>query len=140
MVAEKFYRLYSKELPDKERLFRLVDQYFANIHPLRCFGFIHKPSFMQRLDEQRTDDSLSLRIEPFNVSVQHPRADESQKKGQRRAETPARLVSTKGRRRITWRSLALCASLLDVLALPTRSYSLVSQRLSALELNAIRPI
>jgi hypothetical protein len=43
--------LQTKDLPDKEHLFRLVDQYFANIHPLRCFGFIHKPSFMQRLDE-----------------------------------------------------------------------------------------
>lgn len=45
------FRLHTKELPDKDRIFRLVDQYFANIHPLRCFGFIHKPSFMQRLDE-----------------------------------------------------------------------------------------
>ena len=29
----------------------MTEQYFANIHPLRCFGFIHKPSFMQKLDE-----------------------------------------------------------------------------------------
>jgi hypothetical protein len=60
--TERAYRLYSRELPDKERLFRLVDQYFANIHPLRCFGFIHKPSFMQRLDESfstsRSESSL----------------------------------------------------------------------------------
>ena len=43
--------LQSRSLPSRERLIRLVDCYSANIHPLRCFGFIHKPSFMQRLDE-----------------------------------------------------------------------------------------
>ena len=38
-------------LPSREKLCRLIDEYFANVHPLRCFGFIHKPSFMQKLDE-----------------------------------------------------------------------------------------
>lgn len=28
----------------------MVEQYFANVHPLRCFGFVHKPSFMRQLD------------------------------------------------------------------------------------------
>jgi Fungal specific transcription factor domain. len=28
----------------------LVEQYFINIHPLRAFAFIHKPSFLQQLD------------------------------------------------------------------------------------------
>ena len=32
----------------------LVEHYFAHIHPLRCFGFLHKPSFMQRLDADRS--------------------------------------------------------------------------------------
>ena len=44
-------RLVFPELPSKENIRCLVDEYFANVHPLRCFGFIHKPSFMQRLDE-----------------------------------------------------------------------------------------
>ncbi|KAJ5365265.1 hypothetical protein N7517_008151 [Penicillium concentricum] len=44
-------RLDSPKLPDKERILILVEEYFAHVHPLRCFGFVHKPSFMQRLDE-----------------------------------------------------------------------------------------
>jgi hypothetical protein len=28
----------------------LVERYFANVHHLRCFAFLHKPSFLQRLD------------------------------------------------------------------------------------------
>lgn len=28
----------------------LVEEYFNNIHPLRAFAFMHKPSFLQRLD------------------------------------------------------------------------------------------
>lgn len=40
----------------------LVEQYFAHIHPLRCNGFVHKPSFMQKLDEDfetcRQNESL----------------------------------------------------------------------------------
>ncbi|KAJ5773054.1 hypothetical protein N7457_007950 [Penicillium paradoxum] len=43
--------LHSPQLPDKERIIMLVEEYFAHVHPLRCFGFVHKPSFMQRLDE-----------------------------------------------------------------------------------------
>lgn len=43
--------LYAPDLPRGERLWTLVEEYFAHIHPLRCFGFVHKPSFLQRLDE-----------------------------------------------------------------------------------------
>lgn len=28
----------------------LVEEYFNNVHPLRAFAFMHKPSFLQRLD------------------------------------------------------------------------------------------
>lgn len=38
-------------LADRILLGGLVDAFFREIAPLRCFGFIHKPSFMQRLDE-----------------------------------------------------------------------------------------
>ena len=30
----------------------LVEEYFTNIHGLRSFGFIHKPTFLQQLDER----------------------------------------------------------------------------------------
>jgi hypothetical protein len=54
--------LHAPDLPRGERLWTLVEQYFAHIHPLRCFGFVHKPSFMQRLDEDveacRNSESL----------------------------------------------------------------------------------
>ncbi|KAJ5254700.1 hypothetical protein N7497_007831 [Penicillium chrysogenum] len=37
-------------LPSSPRIVMLVEEYFNNIHPLRAFAFIHKPSFLQRLD------------------------------------------------------------------------------------------
>ncbi|CAG8879372.1 unnamed protein product [Penicillium nalgiovense] len=37
-------------LPSLPRIVMLVKQYFNNIHPLRAFAFIHKPSFLQQLD------------------------------------------------------------------------------------------
>ncbi|RDA90422.1 hypothetical protein CP533_5235 [Ophiocordyceps camponoti-saundersi (nom. inval.)] len=43
--------MLSSELPTGRKLRRLVEQYFANIHPLRCFAFVHKPSFMHQLDK-----------------------------------------------------------------------------------------
>lgn len=44
-------RLYSETLPDDYSLrHRLVESFFDRSHPLRCLGFIHKPSFMQSLD------------------------------------------------------------------------------------------
>jgi len=47
------------EIPDRHRVSLLLAEYFANVHPLRSFGFIHKPSFMQGLD-----DRLYNRSEP----------------------------------------------------------------------------
>lgn len=44
-------RLLSPDLPPKRHLRRIVEQYFANVHPLRCFAFVHKPSFMRQLDK-----------------------------------------------------------------------------------------
>ena len=29
-----------------------IEAYFAHVHPLRCFGFLHKPSFMHNLDHR----------------------------------------------------------------------------------------
>ncbi|KAJ5988597.1 hypothetical protein N7481_003807, partial [Penicillium waksmanii] len=54
--------LYTPELPDGNKLWALIEEYFSHIHPLRCFGFVHKPSFMQRIDEDvgsfRDEESL----------------------------------------------------------------------------------
>lgn len=56
------FRLYSQELPEGSKLWALIEEYFAHIHPMRCFGFVHKPSFMQRIDEDigscRDEESL----------------------------------------------------------------------------------
>lgn len=61
-ISANVTRLYAPHLPDKRRIIILVEQYFAHVHPLRCFGFVHKPSFMQRLDEDlelcRDEESL----------------------------------------------------------------------------------
>ncbi|KAJ5976673.1 hypothetical protein N7501_000015, partial [Penicillium viridicatum] len=44
--------LSTQHLPNPSRIAMLVEQYFINIHPLRAFAFIHKPSFLQRLDAE----------------------------------------------------------------------------------------
>lgn len=49
-------------MPDLKQIRLLVTYYFDNFHPLRCFGFIHKPTFLRQLDESRgrhiCDDAL----------------------------------------------------------------------------------
>lgn len=34
----------------------LVDNYFAHVHPIRCFAFLHRPSFLRRVDEELASD------------------------------------------------------------------------------------
>lgn len=51
-VAEScFLRLSAARLPEVEGMKVLAESFFAHIHPLRCLGFIHKPSFMHTLDQ-----------------------------------------------------------------------------------------
>ncbi|KAL2863137.1 transcription factor domain-containing protein [Aspergillus lucknowensis] len=45
-------RLGSSHLPERAKVIALVENYFAHIHPIRCFAFLHKPSFLQRVDEE----------------------------------------------------------------------------------------
>lgn len=54
-----YTRLVSSSLPTGRNLRRVVEQYFANVHPLRCFAFVHKPSFMRQLDKGFTSDDES---------------------------------------------------------------------------------
>ena len=57
--------LFSSYLPGNDKVRSLVESYFANVHPLRCFGFLHKPSLMQRLDAEnaeRRDGNALLHI------------------------------------------------------------------------------
>ncbi|KAL5335703.1 fungal-specific transcription factor domain-containing protein [Aspergillus crustosus] len=49
--------LTSSELPDKAKVAALVDNYFAHVHPIRCFAFLHRPSFLCRVDEELAADS-----------------------------------------------------------------------------------
>ncbi|RTE76513.1 hypothetical protein BHE90_009016 [Fusarium euwallaceae] len=50
--------LFTPTLPSTPSILRrLAEQYFDNVHPLRCFAFVHKPSFMRRLDEGFGSDS-----------------------------------------------------------------------------------
>ena len=50
------WALWSPNLPDIDKVRTLVEYYFTNVHPLRCFGFLHKPSFMRRLDAGDADN------------------------------------------------------------------------------------
>ncbi|UNI18320.1 hypothetical protein JDV02_004594 [Purpureocillium takamizusanense] len=44
--------LFSHKLPAFPYVLRLVKLYFKMVHPLRSFGFIHRPSFMQFIEDQ----------------------------------------------------------------------------------------
>ncbi|KAF2733707.1 hypothetical protein EJ04DRAFT_512978 [Polyplosphaeria fusca] len=44
--------LTSELLPSQSRLHALLEAYFNNVHPIRAFAFIHKPTFLRMLDEQ----------------------------------------------------------------------------------------
>jgi hypothetical protein len=48
--------LSGPRLPSKDRIRTLLDHYFASVHPLRCFAFIHKPTFLRRLDYENSVD------------------------------------------------------------------------------------
>ena len=48
------------DLPTGKNLRRVVEQYFSNVHPLRCFAFVHKPSFLRQLDGGWSDDESAL--------------------------------------------------------------------------------
>lgn len=48
--------LFSDELPDNAHIRVLAAEYFSAIHPIRSFGFLHKPSFMRQIEE--TTDEL----------------------------------------------------------------------------------
>ncbi|KAH7308164.1 fungal-specific transcription factor domain-containing protein [Stachybotrys elegans] len=52
--------LLAAELPPARNLRRLVDQYFINVHPVRCFAFVHKPSFMRQMDKGFTTDDENM--------------------------------------------------------------------------------
>ncbi|KAG9249616.1 uncharacterized protein F5Z01DRAFT_473842 [Emericellopsis atlantica] len=44
-------RLNSRELPEPKHIRVLVNHYFQNFHHLRCFAFLHKPTFLRKLDD-----------------------------------------------------------------------------------------
>ncbi|KAL4749475.1 hypothetical protein BDW72DRAFT_204741 [Aspergillus terricola var. indicus] len=48
--------LTSSDFPDKAKVVVLVDNYFAHVHPIRCFAFLHRPSFLRRVDEELSPD------------------------------------------------------------------------------------
>ena len=57
--------MYHDVLPsDGEQQRLLVGIYFDRVHPLRCLGFVHKPSFMLALDR-------GLVIEEFGGPLVH---------------------------------------------------------------------
>ncbi|KAL1902651.1 hypothetical protein Sste5346_001093 [Sporothrix stenoceras] len=46
--------LIAPGLPPMARLKGLLDSYFARIHPLRCMGFLHMPTFFERLRDPQS--------------------------------------------------------------------------------------
>lgn len=56
------FRLNSYHLPNYWEIGQLVEEYFNNIHPLRCFAFIHRPSFLQRLDKEESKSSQNYAL------------------------------------------------------------------------------
>lgn len=53
--------LVAPDLPPTHNIRVVVDHYFANIHPLRCFAFVHRPSFTRQLEKGfEFDDEKAL--------------------------------------------------------------------------------
>lgn len=57
--GDEFSWLLSPSLPDHARMRILAERYFLNVHHLRCFAFLHKPSFLQRLDSDASKNQDS---------------------------------------------------------------------------------
>ncbi|OQU94697.1 Fungal specific transcription factor domain-containing protein [Cladophialophora immunda] len=47
--------LYKSQLPLRSKIRLLVKEFMENVYPLRCYAFIHKPSFMEKLDDDSTE-------------------------------------------------------------------------------------
>ncbi|KAJ9133316.1 Fungal transcriptional regulatory protein [Pleurostoma richardsiae] len=45
--------IMSTSLPPVDKIRALVDIYFARVHTVRCMGFLHIPTFMERLKDSR---------------------------------------------------------------------------------------
>ncbi|KAF1953426.1 hypothetical protein CC80DRAFT_451000 [Byssothecium circinans] len=43
--------MFAPGLPAKGKLRSLLEAYFENVHPVRVFAFVHRPTFMRMLDE-----------------------------------------------------------------------------------------
>ncbi|KAB8276293.1 hypothetical protein BDV30DRAFT_39310 [Aspergillus minisclerotigenes] len=46
--------LVMRNLPPIDRVRELIDIYFAQIHTVRCMGFLHIPTFMERFKDKKT--------------------------------------------------------------------------------------
>lgn len=54
------HRLLDDSIPQDMHLLRsLIDAYFDHVHPLRCLGFIHKPTFIYALERGAVKDEYS---------------------------------------------------------------------------------
>lgn len=58
-AGNDFAWLVQPSLPDHARMRILAERYFVNVHHLRCFAFLHKPSFLQRLDSDASKNQDS---------------------------------------------------------------------------------
>lgn len=56
--------LMSEQLPDRGTIYELVELFFRHVHPVRCNGFIHVPTFMQRLEDGLNHNRQNRRSEP----------------------------------------------------------------------------
>lgn len=68
-MAEPFSWLLAPELPrSHERIINLVEAFFVNVHSLRSFGFIHRPSVIRHLEKwsyswyEHQENSLLLAV------------------------------------------------------------------------------
>ena len=52
--------LLSSTLPPTPQLRDLLDKFFTNVHTVRCLGFLHIPTFMERFQETQDSDPSGL--------------------------------------------------------------------------------
>jgi Fungal specific transcription factor domain/Fungal Zn(2)-Cys(6) binuclear cluster domain len=86
------------QLPDKILVRTLVDKFFSEIYPCRMFGFLHKPTFILRLDEgfESTVEEMTLLLTicALATKTNHAEAPELWEMGNQWANHAHQLLTT----------------------------------------------
>ncbi|UNI25032.1 hypothetical protein JDV02_010741 [Purpureocillium takamizusanense] len=63
--------LLSRSLPSVHRVRRLLDVYFSLVHTVRCLGFLHIPTFMERFREDNDEEEEGVAYQQDSSGLVH---------------------------------------------------------------------